>query len=109
MRFLSLLFALYFAVLGCLPCTDEALPTSSETAFVTSANHSHNKSSEIDWCSPLCQCHCCPGAIMLPVRVAAFAPVPVPPMWGAYAYAPAGSDALPVRPLATPWQPPQGA
>ncbi len=109
MRFFSLLFALYFAVLGCLPCTDEVPPTSSEAAFAIGASHSHDEPGEIDWCSPLCQCSCCPGAVLLAGRPVALAHVPAPPVWGADAYAPAGPDALPVRPLATPWQPPQGA
>ena len=109
MRFFSLLFALYLAVLGCLPCTDEVPPTGSETAFAINANHSHDEPGEIDWCSPLCQCSCCPGAALLAARAVAFAPVAARPVWGVDTYAPAGSDALPVRPLATPWQPPQGA
>ena len=109
MRFFSLLCALYFAVLGCLPCTDEVPPTGGETAFAISANHRRDEPSEIDWCSPLCQCSCCPGAVLLAGRAATLTYAPVSPVWGADTYAPAGSDALPVRPLATPWQPPQGA
>ena len=109
MRFFSLLFALYFAVLGCLPCTDEAPPTGSEAASAISADHRHQEPGEMDWCSPLCQCRCCPGAVMLAARMAASAHVPAPLIWGADAYALAGPNALPVRPLATLWQPPQGA
>jgi hypothetical protein len=47
--------------------------------------------------------------VMLSARLAACAPMPAPLGWDAMTYAPAGPEALPVRPLATPWQPPQRA
>lgn len=110
MRFLSVLFALYFAVLGGLPCTDEVPPAATGTTYVVSAGHRiHDEPGELDWCSPLCQCRCCPGAVMLTARLATFEPAPVAFGWGATTYAPAGPAALPVRPLVTPWQPPQRA
>ena len=110
MRFLCLLFALYFAVLGCLPCPDEVPPAGTATACAAADSHGHDEPGPTDHCSPLCPCHCCPGAVLLPARPAALSAAATRvAAWHPSAYAPAGPAALPLRPLATPWQPPQGA
>ena len=109
MRFFALLFALYFAMLGCLPCTDEVPSAGTQTAYLAAGPGTQGQPGEMDWCSPLCQCHCCSGVLLLPGRPVTFAAGPPAIVWVPSTYAPAGAAALPVRPLATPWQPPQGA
>lgn len=110
MRVFSFLFALYFVLLGCVPCTDEVPLLGKEAGSAVVAAHTgHEEPGKADLCSPLCQCRCCPGGVLLPGRPLVFCPTPAPTTWGVRTYAPAGSDTLPVRPLTTPWQPPQGA
>ncbi|WP_394335382.1 DUF6660 family protein [Hymenobacter amundsenii] len=74
MRLLPLLFSLYFACLSCLPCTDGAVacvePAGRPT--VTATHSDLAGASRADWCSPLCQCHCCAGVV---------APAPRPRCW----------------------------
>lgn len=68
MRLSALFFALYFACLSCLSCADE-LPVrqNQEQARVAAAHHAGCATDAPgDWCSPLCQCHCC-GAAVVPV------------------------------------------
>ncbi|MDQ2772326.1 MAG: hypothetical protein M3Y54_17720 [Bacteroidota bacterium] len=56
----------------------------------------------------MCQCHCCPGFAVPPVTAVVFAGQPSALMApGRFRRRPA--PAVPVRSLATPWQPPQGA
>ncbi|QNP54362.1 hypothetical protein H9L05_22035 (plasmid) [Hymenobacter qilianensis] len=66
MRLLSLFFALYFACLSTMTCTDEVVVCQDQTpTTVTAASHSDGGSDALgDWCSPLCQCHCCGGVVM---------------------------------------------
>ncbi|RYY20958.1 MAG: hypothetical protein EOO36_02045 [Cytophagaceae bacterium] len=109
MRVLILLFALYFAGLGCLPCPDaEPCAEPAQTAVFRAPDPSGSHSLG-DWCSPLCQCPCCAGvALPQPLLRVAFGERPMV----AYAtrrYAGRPRLAVPTRAPAAPWQPPQGA
>ncbi|TVT36957.1 cyclohexanecarboxylate-CoA ligase [Hymenobacter setariae] len=65
MRLLALFFACYFAFLSCLTCTDEAPVCQDQQQTTIGASHSDCGTGTLgDWCSPLCQCHCCGGAIV---------------------------------------------
>ena len=111
MRLLALLFAVYFAVLGCLPCADVEPGTEQTTATtVIRAVHYDGSSSQggIDWCSPLCQCHCCAGFALPTTPVVAFAARPAA-HYSALRFAAQPVPAVPTRATVAPWQPPQGA
>jgi hypothetical protein len=105
MRVLALLFALYFSVLGCLPCADVELSAMPKQGTVMRAAQHEGSSSQgsIDWCSPLCQCHCCAGFAMPTVPALAFVARPVA------GYSVRAVPAVQTRAPVTPWQPPQGA
>lgn len=111
MRLLALLFALYFTVLGCLPCAD-AEPCASQpgtTAVVRAARHDGGSQGGIDWCSPLCQCQCCAGFALPTVGpVVSFAARPAV-RYSVLRFAAQPGPAVTTRAPATPWQPPQGA
>jgi hypothetical protein len=111
MRVLALLFALYFSVLGCLPCSDvEPSATPMQGTIVRAAQHHEGGTSQggIDWCSPLCQCHCCAGFAMPPAPVLAFVARPLAP-YSAQRFRVRAVPALTTRAPVTPWQPPQRA
>ena len=68
MRFFSVLFACYLAILACLPCADKAaVPMDNARTYVSASHESDAAHSRTDWCTPLCQCHCCAGT-SLPTR-----------------------------------------
>lgn len=112
MRLLALLFALYFAVLGCLPCADvePCAERATTTAAIIRAAHHDCGSSQggVDWCSPLCQCHCCAGFALPTAPAVAFAARPGV-RYSALRFAAQPVPAVPTRAPVTPWQPPQGA
>jgi hypothetical protein len=110
MRVLALLFALYFSVLGCLPCADvEPSATPTKGTIVRAAQHEGGTSQGgIDWCSPLCQCHCCAGFAMPAVPALAFVARPVA-CYSARRFSVRAVPAVQTRAPVTPWQPPQGA
>ncbi|WP_044000350.1 DUF6660 family protein [Hymenobacter swuensis] len=67
MRLFALLFALYLACLSCLPCADDEVPTCAEPAQTSISATPHSdcgRNAFGNWCSPLCQCHCCAGAVV---------------------------------------------
>jgi len=110
MRVLALLLALYFSVLGCLPCADvepSAAPTEG-TVIRTTQHEGGTSQGGIDWCSPLCQCHCCAGFAMPPAPVLAFVARP-PASYSAQRFSVQAVPAVQTRAPAAPWQPPQGA
>lgn len=110
MRVFSLLFGLYFAVLGCLPCADEVpLSENGTGSSVIATHHRPDEPGAMDWCSPLCSCRCCPGAAVLPVRSEVFGRAPARAGWGLPAYGLTRQAGLPGRLGAAPWQPPQQA
>ncbi|GAB2452720.1 hypothetical protein GCM10011375_39780 [Hymenobacter qilianensis] len=108
MRLLSLFFALYFACLSTMTCTDEVVVCQDQTpTTVTAASHSDGGSDALgDWCSPLCQCHCCGGVVMTWSTPAA-GDFPHPVEWGSSP--PHGQlvMAAPTRALGAVWQPPR--
>ena len=57
-----------------LPCADvEPSATPVQGPVMRAAQHKGNSSQGgLDWCSPLCQCHCCAGFAMPPVPALAF-------------------------------------
>ena len=66
MRLFALLFALYLACLSCLPCADEAeVCVEPAQASISASADSDCGRTVGDWCSPLCQCHCCAGAVAM--------------------------------------------
>ncbi|WP_460676239.1 DUF6660 family protein [Hymenobacter coalescens] len=107
MRFLALFFSLYFAVLACLPCADEAVarPLEPMQTTVAASTHAGCHSEALgDWCSPLCQCRCCAGATLpgatlrLPTRAVATHPGVVRAVFVV---------AAPTRGTTAVWQPPR--
>ena len=66
MRLLALFFAFYFAILSCMSCTDEATTCKDQQqSSVAATPHSDCGANALgDWCSPLCQCQCCGGAVV---------------------------------------------
>ncbi|WP_374679432.1 DUF6660 family protein [Hymenobacter sp. J193] len=106
MRLFCFLFSLYLACLSCFTCTDEMPERSQQTPtfFVSS---SHTDAGDIgDWCSPLCQCHCCGGAIAPAAGLAATAPAKVREWAPATHRLPLTASPLP-RASGTVWQPPR--
>ncbi|GAB3323076.1 DUF6660 family protein [Hymenobacter humi] len=75
MRLFTVLFAFYLAILACLPCADKApVDRDSARTYVTS-HESDAAHTRADWCTPLCQCHCCAGTSMpTALRIALAAP-----------------------------------
>ena len=107
MRLLALFFACYFAFLSCLTCTDEAPVCQDQQQTTISASHSDCGAGTLgDWCSPLCQCHCCGGAIV-PAALAAQVAYPLPTEWAASPRHARLVVAASTRALGAVWQPPQ--
>jgi hypothetical protein len=108
MRLLALFFACYFAVLGCLSCAEEEVRAEpSQVATIQPAPRQHPTPAP-DWCSPLCQCHCCPGFAVPQAPAVVFRSQPSAPE-AALRFRHRPAPAVLVRSLATPWQPPQVA
>ena len=58
MRSVALIFAIFFAGLTVIPCTDaEIAEDTIETVLEDGLEHQHD--SESDLCTPFCVCHCC--------------------------------------------------
>lgn len=108
MRLLSLLFAFYFACLACMTCADEVSVCNEEAQTIVAATaHADYNSSELsDWCSPLCQCHCCGAAIVPLPPVPAVVQVDVP-AWNSGLRHPLLVVGAPTRASGAVWQPPQ--
>jgi hypothetical protein len=108
MRLLTLFFAFYFACLSCQTCTDEVTVCKDQTQnTVAAVSHSDcGKDALGDWCSPLCQCHCCGGVVLFPVNPA---PVeyPRPEAWASQATHGLLVVAAPIQVAGAVWQPPQ--
>ncbi|RSK45449.1 DUF6660 family protein [Hymenobacter rigui] len=108
MRLLALFFAFYFAILSCMSCTDEAPACKDQTqTTVVAASHSDCRTGALgDWCSPLCQCHCCGGAVMPLPSAPAVALAPLT-QWAAAQRHGYLVVAAPTRGSGAVWQPPQ--
>ena len=82
MRLVSFLFSLYFACLTCLPCADEAAAGVEPTQPTVAAAHSdYGHADRGDWCSPLCQCQCCAGAVAPPTSPTALVKAAPTAVW----------------------------
>jgi hypothetical protein len=108
MRLSALLFALYFACLSCLTCADEAPVCQDQTqTSVAASSHSDCGADALgDWCSPLCQCHCCGGAVVPLAPLPALAQAP-PQVWGSARKHAQFVVAAPTRAPGAIWQPPR--
>ncbi|MDQ2792853.1 MAG: hypothetical protein M3Y12_02425 [Bacteroidota bacterium] len=107
MRLLSLFFAFYFACLSCLTCTDEVPVCKDQQQTSVATSHSDVGAGTLgDWCSPLCQCHCCGGAVV-PVTLVNKAAYPQPTEWAAGPRHAPFVVTAPTRALGAVWQPPQ--
>ena len=108
MRLFALLFALYLACLSCLPCADEALGDVKQapTSISASPHSDHGRAALGDWCSPLCQCHCCAGAVVSFIGAAPLA-FPRSMQWAVGSRHAVLIVAAPNRVAGTVWQPPR--
>ena len=106
MRAVAFLFALYFAVLGCMACADEPVCADPTGLATMRAAHPVGDHSLGDWCSPLCQCHCCGGAVM-PVPLGNQVAYTPPTEWATSLRHGRLVVAAPTRALGSVWQPPQ--
>lgn len=57
MKFLAVIFSVYFLSLGLIPCEDEAID--QDTTEFHQVDQAHASGIAADDCSPFCQCHCC--------------------------------------------------
>jgi hypothetical protein len=107
MRVFALLFACYLTLLSCLPCTDQAVRVGAPvaTTLATPATGEDQHEHAADWCSPLCQCHCC-TAVALPSSMAAVFSDALVPKWADRTFAELVS-AAPTRAGTSAWQPPR--
>ena len=107
MRLFALLFSLYLTCLSCLPCADDVSVRGEQTQTTISASsHSDCGHGMGDWCSPLCQCHCCAGAVVTLLGTTSLA-FPRPPRWAAGSRHAPLVVAAPTRIAGDVWQPPQ--
>ena len=107
MRLFALLFSLYLTCLSCLPCADDVPVRGEQTQTTISArSHSDGGHDMGDWCSPLCQCHCCAGAV---VTLLGTTPLvfPRPLQWATGSRHAPLIVAAPTRIAGDVWQPPQ--
>ncbi|WP_311136893.1 DUF6660 family protein [Hymenobacter sublimis] len=106
MRFFSVFFAVYIAVLACLPCADEAPAWAfGSRTQVEATEHGPGSDTHLEWCSPLCQCHSCPGTT-LPVTIAVAVGEPAQEYAGPRFFPRLASPAARQR-AGSIWQPPQ--
>ncbi|MGI4759826.1 MAG: DUF6660 family protein [Janthinobacterium lividum] len=107
MRLFALLFSLYLTCLSCLPCADEVQVCVEQTQqSISAASHSDCSHGMGDWCSPLCQCHCCAGAVVNLLGTATLA-FPKAPDWATATRHASLVVAAPTRLAVAVWQPPQ--
>lgn len=107
MRLFCFLFAFYLAGLACFFCTDPVDKRGDQVHPTIAAAHAGDGFGAVsDWCSPLCQCHACPGAVL---PLAGTAPLPPPRQLGPKApclRVPLGETPT-TRPQGAVWQPPR--
>ncbi|WP_375379454.1 DUF6660 family protein [Hymenobacter volaticus] len=106
MRLLALFFSLYFLVLSCRACADEEVRPDTKETCISVGQSGHCPTESLgDWCSPLCQCHCCPG-FALPVAPPLL-PIKSQATNSTRTYAVAPVPGLVAHMPTSPWQPPQ--
>ena len=108
MRLFALLLSLYLTCLSCMPCTDEVevCVAQAQTTISATPHSDCGKDGFGDWCSPLCQCHCCAGAVLAPFKPVQLAMAP-PEQWATSRRHAALLVAAPSRSTADVWQPPR--
>jgi len=106
MRFFPVFFAVYVALLACLPCANEAPAWAFGSRTRVEATHYEaGRRTPLEWCSPLCQCHGCPGTTLpvgMVVAVMQSAPEYVGPRFFPRLLPPAARQRA-----GSIWQPPQ--
>jgi hypothetical protein len=109
MRLLALLLSFYIACLSCLPCTDEVQVCVEQAPMsFSAAPHSDcGRNALGDWCSPLCQCQCCAGAVVAPFTEAVLVVAPLIQEWVAGPRHAPLVVAAPTHRAGAVWQPPQ--
>lgn len=109
MRLFALLFAVYLCCLACMPCADDVQGCGAQVlTSISPTPHSDRGQHDLgDWCSPLCQCHCCAGAVLAASKAVQLA-YPAPAWWAIGRYHALLLVAAPTRATATVWQPPRG-
>ena len=109
MRLLALLLAFYITCLSCLPCTDEAkvCVEQTQTSFIAAPHSDCGRNELGDWCSPLCQCQCCAGALAVPLAVVPLVFAPSVSEWVAGPRHAPLVVAAPTHRASAVWQPPQ--
>jgi len=58
---LSIIFAVIFTVLSCIPCADGAVHPENSSNIAQNSNDSQKSNQHSDACSPFCVCSCCQG------------------------------------------------
>ena len=58
MKFMAIIFAVFFLGLSVMPCVDNEQVSEDHAAYQHSSE-SHDHDAESDFCSPLCVCSCC--------------------------------------------------
>ena len=108
MRLFALLLSLYLTCLSCMPCTDEVevCVAQAQTSMHATEHTDCGKNGLGDWCSPLCQCHCCAGAVLAPIKPVQLAIIG-PEQWATSPRHGAMLIAAPTRSTADVWQPPR--
>lgn len=111
MRVFALLFAFYFTVLGGMACPEVEVCAGPPQSAVLQAfpREGGNLPGGVgDWCSPLCQCHCCPG-FAVPAGLPLTFGIRPDTKYLARRFGARPGPAVPARAPAAPWKPPQGA
>ncbi len=108
MRLFALLLSLYLTCLSCMPCADDVVVCAAPAQTTMQATpHSDCSDHGLgDWCSPLCQCHCCAGAVLAPIKPVQLA-ITVPEQWTTGLRHGTMLVAAPTRSTADVWQPPR--
>ncbi|MDR5590488.1 DUF6660 family protein [Christiangramia sp. SM2212] len=58
MKFLAVIFSVYFLGLSFMPCEDDVTTLEDATEF-HQVDNTQSSGAAADDCSPFCQCHCC--------------------------------------------------
>lgn len=108
MRLFALLFSVYLSCLACMPCADEVqvCVAQAQTSISATPHSDCGQNGLGDWCSPLCQCHCCAGAVLTLIKPVQLA-LAVPEQWAAELRHASLVVAAPTRLAGSVWQPPQ--
>ena len=60
MKFLAIIFSVYFLALNFIPCDDAMVYNDQDNVSVVfDGDQDHQESNGEDECPPFCQCHCC--------------------------------------------------